>query len=95
MSRYVKTKVKKVKKYDSVNEVNAYETTLYEKIPESNEDIFVITQDGDRLDNLAYQFYGNQNLWYYIAHANKLTTMNLEEGIQIRIPASTQFTNTN
>ena len=81
--------------YDSINEVNAYETTLYEKIPESNEDIFVITQYGDRLDNLAYQFYGNQNPWYYIAHANKLTTMNLEEGIQIRIPASTQFTNTN
>ena len=95
MSRYVKTKVKKVKMYDSINEVNAYETTLYEKIPESNEDIFVITQYGDRLDNLAYQFYGNQNPWYYIAHANKLTTMNLEEGIQIRIPASTQFTNTN
>ena len=28
MSRYVKTKVKKVKKYNSINEVNAYETTL-------------------------------------------------------------------
>ncbi len=95
MSRYVKTKVKKVKKYDSVNDVNAYETTLYEKIPESNEDIFVITQEGDRLDNLAYQFYGNQHLWWYIAHANKLTTMNVKEGIQLRIPASTQFTNTN
>jgi len=95
MSRYVKTKVKRTEKDNSVNEVQAYETTLYEKIPESNEDIFVITQEGDRLDNLAYQFYGNQHLWWYIAHANALTTMNLKEGIQLRIPASTQFTNTN
>ena len=72
-----------------------YINTILPEIPLSQNDQYIITQDGDRLDNLAYQFYGNQNLWYYIAHANKLTTMNLEEGIQIRIPASTQFTNTN
>ena len=59
-----------------------------------NEDIFVVTQEGDRLDNLAFQFYGNQHLWWYIAHANNLTTMNVEIGTQLRIPGSTQYTNT-
>tara|TARA_B100001778_G_C18573917_1_gene623965 strand:+ start:649 stop:936 length:288 start_codon:yes stop_codon:yes gene_type:complete len=94
MSRYSETKISKKKIYDSVNEVQSYETTIYQKIPESNEDIFVIAQEGDRLDNLAYQFYGTPHLWYYIANANNLTTMNIEVGVQLRIPASTQFTNT-
>ena len=94
MSRYTNTKIKKTKIPKSNNEVQSYETTLYEKIPESNEDIIVMTQEGDRLDNLAFQFYGNQNLWWYIAHANNLTTMNVEAGTQLRIPGSTQYTNT-
>ena len=66
---------------------------LYSATKESNEDIFVMTQEGDRLDNLAFQFYGNQNLWWYIAHANNLTTMNVDAGVQLRIPGSTQHTN--
>ena len=94
MSRYASTKVGKVKVPKSNNSVQRYETTLYEKIPESNEDIFVITQEGDRLDNLAFQFYGNQHLWWYIAHANNLNSMNIEAGTQLRIPGSTQHTNT-
>ena len=95
MSRYAGTKVRKKKIDKSINEVQAYETTLYQQIPEADVDIFVITQEGDRLDNLAFQFYGNPHLWWYIAHANQLTNMNLTAGIQIRIPASTQFTSTN
>ena len=94
MSRYTNTKIKKTKIPKSNNEVQSYETTLYEKIPESNEDIIVMTQEGDRLDNLAFQFYGNQNLWWYIAHANNLNNMNVEVGTQLRIPVSTHHTNT-
>ena len=91
MSRYTNTKIKKTKIPKSNNEVQSYETTLYEKIPESNEDIIVMTQEGDRLDNLAFQFYGNQNLWWYIAHANNLTTMNLVPGLSLRIPPLTEL----
>ena len=94
MSRYANTKVSRVKIDRSVNEVLKYDTTLYQKIPESNEDIFVVTQEGDRLDNLAFQFYGNQHLWWYIAHANNLTTMNVDAGKQLRIPASVHYTDT-
>ena len=94
MSRYANTKVNRIKIDRSVNEVLKYDTTLYQKIPESNEDIFVMTQEGDRLDNLAFQFYGNQHLWWYIAHANNLNNMNVEVGTQLRIPVSTHHTNT-
>ena len=94
MSRYAGTKVRKTKIDKSNNDVQRFETTIYEQIPSSNDDIFVLTQEGDRLDNLAFQFYGNQHLWWYIAHANNLTTMNVEIGTQLRIPGSTQYTNT-
>ena len=48
----------------------------------------MITQHGDRLDNLAYQYYGAPSLWWFIANVNNLNTMNVEAGLQLRIPAS-------
>ena len=65
-----------------------YGTTIYDKVEEKDTDIFVVTQEGDRLDNLAFQFYGNPHLWWFIAQANNLNKMNLEAGMQLRIPMS-------
>ena len=65
-----------------------YSTTFYTNSPESNSDIYVITQHGDRLDNLAYQYYGAPSLWWFIANVNNLNTMYVEAGLQLRIPAS-------
>ena len=70
-----------------------YGTTIYDNVEEKDTDIFVITQEGDRLDNLAFQFYGNPHLWWYIAQANNLNTMNVEAGIQMRIPMSKESAN--
>ena len=66
-------------------------TTIYSSIPETDSDIWVITQTGDRLDLLSNQFYGNPHLWWYIAKANGLTFMNLGAGISLRIPATTEY----
>ncbi len=66
-----------------------YGTTIYDKVEEKDTDMFVVTQEGDRLDNLAFQYYGNPHLWWFIAQANNLNKMNLEAGIQLRIPMST------
>tara|TARA_R100000458_G_C8128680_1_gene144603 strand:- start:102 stop:398 length:297 start_codon:yes stop_codon:yes gene_type:complete len=66
-------------------------TTIYSVIPEVNEDIYVITQPGDRLDLLAYQFYNDSKLWWYIARANNLKAMNVAVGTRLRIPISTQY----
>ena len=87
MDRYDKTKIGTSKKTSKRHQIfNKYRTTLYDKIPLSNSDIHLITTDGDRLDLLAQQFYGDSTLWWYIAQANNLNTMNLEPGTSIRVP---------
>ena len=52
--------------------VKNYQTTIHRQIPKRDNDIYVITQHGDRLDNLANQFYKDSSLWWYIAKANNL-----------------------
>ena len=65
----------------------SYTTTIYEKVPENNNDIYVITQEGDRLDNLAFQYYGDPKLWWAIAWFNeKPTEAHLKLGQLILVP---------
>ncbi len=72
------------------NNRSKYNTTLYREVPEKNSDILLITQEGDRLDNLASEYYNDPNLWWFIARVNNLKSMNLEGGLQIRVPISTE-----
>jgi|TARA_R100000664_G_C2744061_1_gene132152 nucleoid-associated protein YgaU len=89
MSRYNNTKIKLSNKTsDRPNSKQRYLTTIYDRVPFSNSDLYVISQEGDRLDNLANQFYGDSSLWWYIANANNLNQINLEPGTSLRIPAS-------
>tara|TARA_Y100001963_G_C6754978_1_gene436317 strand:+ start:810 stop:1085 length:276 start_codon:yes stop_codon:yes gene_type:complete len=67
-----------------------YTTTLYPEIPERNDDMYFIATDGDRCDNLAIRFYGDAQLWWFIAKVNHLTAMNIVPGTKLRIPISTQ-----
>ena len=95
-NRYQHTKRKKSDLIRGMKDPNVYRihrnlTTIYSSIPETDDDIYVITQEGDRLDLLANQFYGDVGLWWYIAKANKLTLMTLDAGITLRIPATTQY----
>jgi nucleoid-associated protein YgaU len=60
-------------------------------VPETDNDIFVITQLGDRLDQLAEQFYKDSSLWWYIAQANGLTSLRVESGTSLRIPGQIDF----
>tara|TARA_B100001250_G_scaffold377712_1_gene367001 strand:- start:403 stop:669 length:267 start_codon:yes stop_codon:yes gene_type:complete len=64
-------------------------TVHYKEIREKDSDVYVITQFGDRLDTLAYEYYGNPQLWWFIAKANKLVTMNVPVGTSLRIPVNT------
>jgi hypothetical protein len=63
-------------------------TNIPTTIEKRDDDIYVITQDSDRLDLLANQFYNDSRLWWIIAQANNLNGVNigLEPGIQLRIP---------
>ncbi len=49
-------------------------------------DQYFMAQEGDRCDNLAFQFYGDSKLWWYIARINQLKTMNIPAGMHLRIP---------
>tara|TARA_Y100000592_G_scaffold59012_1_gene92385 strand:- start:3417 stop:3689 length:273 start_codon:yes stop_codon:yes gene_type:complete len=86
MSRYKNTEKRKTEDGKIV-----YRSTLFDNVPVSDNDIYIITQYGDRLDLLAHQFYGDVNLWWYIARANNVFTFNVPENIQLRIPGSTQY----
>ena len=89
MSRYSNTKITKKSLLPKQKKiVSSYGTTLYQSIPETNGDLHVISTEGDRLDNLAFQFYGDSSLWWYIAKANNLNSMNIPAGKSLRIPAS-------
>ena len=95
MSRYENTNIKKINKPRYVGEKNKnfakYNTTIYNDVPESNNDLFIITQEGDRLDNLAFQFYGDPSLWWFIAQTNNISTMNVEANTSLRISFNTSF----
>jgi|TARA_R100001015_G_C4587700_1_gene143482 hypothetical protein len=86
MSRYKNTEKRKTEDGKLV-----YRSTLFDNVPVSDNDIYIITQYGDRLDLLAHQFYGDVSLWWYIARANNVFTFNVPENIQLRIPGSTQY----
>jgi len=63
-------------------------TSIPKTIPKKDDDIYIITQETDRLDLLANEYYGDSRLWWIIATANNINNVNigLEGGIQLRIP---------
>lgn len=77
-----------------------YVTSRYPEVPLSENDIYVITTQGDRFDVLAQQYYSDSSLWWVISIANTgnagantlqglpQNTLVIPEGIQIRIPAN-------
>jgi nucleoid-associated protein YgaU len=71
--------------------VKNYQTTIYRQIPKRDNDIYLITQHGDRLDNLAVQFYNDATLWWYIAKANNLFSINVEPNTSLRIPSDLAY----
>ena len=89
MKRYGNTKIQKSKLKKTKDEFH-YSSTVYGAIPETDDDIWVITQIGDRLDSLAYQFYGDVTLWWLIPSANpnivNFSSIFIPIGSQIRIP---------
>lgn len=66
-----------------------YKGKFYPNIPLSENDYYVITTVGDRLDTLAYSYYGDSTLWWVISMANNNATKGAlypAPGTQLRIP---------
>jgi len=86
MSRYQDIRVRK-----TFSGNRFYSTSFYPTIPLSSNDIYVITDDRDRYDLLANQYYNDSSLWWIIASANPLispTSIFPPVGSQIRIPTN-------
>tara|TARA_R110000822_G_scaffold39370_3_gene108233 strand:- start:1691 stop:1990 length:300 start_codon:yes stop_codon:yes gene_type:complete len=68
-----------------------YSTVKYPEIPRSNNDIYVITTDGDRYDVLAFTYFNDSSLWWVISIANAEYPQNSitpPVGVQLRIPGN-------
>jgi len=65
-------------------------STVYPKISLSDQDKFTFPIDGERLDNVAFRYYGDASLWWVIAQANNLGKGRtiLNPNFQIRIPGN-------
>jgi hypothetical protein len=71
-----------------------FKSKFYPNIPLSENDIYVITTVGDRLDSLAFSYYNDPTLWWIISMANNNATRGAlypTPGTQLRIP--TDITN--
>jgi len=81
-------------KIDSTGKT-VYKSILYPQIRTSADDIFIIVKETDRLDLLAYKYYGDVTMWWVIAQANHIkNTFYIAPGTQIRIPINTDVITT-
>lgn len=82
-SRYETNSVHKLKDGRRV-----YRSKIYPNIPLSDDDIYIVTQTGDRLDTIAHQFYGDQSLWWIVATANNIhkVSFTVPDGTTLRLP---------
>ena len=59
---------------------------IYPPIPLSSNDEYIITTESDRLDNIAYSYYKDTQMWWVISVANN----NINKG-SLFVPAGTQL----
>lgn len=78
---------KKIENDGTIKYVRRLSSVLYPNF-ETTEDTKILSQEGDRLDLLAKEFYGDESLWFVIAKANNLGkgSMNVPAGIVVRVP---------
>ena len=81
--RYERVGTKKL-----ANGKKVLKTIIPATIEKRDDDIYIITQDSDRLDLLANQFYNDASLWWVIAAANGVGkgTVRVPIGTILRIP---------
>ena len=88
MGRYTKIPVRK-----DEEGTQFYSTVKYPLVAISDNDLYVITEIGDRYDLLADQYYGDSTLWWAISSANNGSSQNSYYppiGVQLRIPSNIQ-----
>jgi hypothetical protein len=70
-------------------------TETYPVFPKRDTDVYIVGTYGQRMDNLANQYYGSPNLWWVIARANPELFnggIHLKPGKEYRIPTDLSTT---
>ena len=84
MNRYPSTLIRK-----ETSGPRYFGSTKYPPVDFTIEDFYIISMQGDRLDNLAFQFYNDSTLWWIISYANPdlpKDSLYPPLGYQLRIP---------
>jgi nucleoid-associated protein YgaU len=78
---------RKIESDGNIKNVRRLSSVMYPDF-KTSEDTKILSQEGDRLDLLAKEFYGDESLWFVIAKANDLGkgSLNVPAGKVIRIP---------
>ena len=80
---------RKIESDGNVRIVRRLETTIHPSFSKLHaDDTYILSQEGDRLDNLAKEFFGDEVFWHVIAKANGIGkgTLMVPPGMIIRIP---------
>ena len=80
---------RKIETFINKDNIAYKKNVIYPEIPLDENDIYVISQYGDRYDTLAQEFYKDSELWWIISSANNYQKGSLvvTPGVQLRIPA--------
>jgi|TARA_R110002012_G_scaffold47454_3_gene124382 hypothetical protein len=93
MNRYSNVKeIRNTNEFVGTIGTKYYTNNTYPEVPPNENDIWVETEFGDRLDSLAFQFYNDVTLYWVISIANpnkiNMGSLFLDPGAQIRIPTN-------
>jgi hypothetical protein len=79
--------VKKTLPNGEIKRVTRLATVNYPTFP-NQRDVYVIAQQGDRLDHLAMEYFGDESYWWVIARVNNLGkgTLVIPPGTTLKIP---------
>lgn len=89
MARYLNNTFQKSSRLDEEKNQRVYDSLLDPEFIRSVNDIYVVCSFGERLDLLAFKYYGDATLWWVIAAANpdlRKDSLYLQPGVQVRIP---------
>lgn len=89
---YILQNSRKIESDGNVRTIRRLSSVMYPDFAQK-EDTKILSQEGDRLDLLAKEFYGDETFWFAIARANNLGkgSMNVPAGMIIRIPYYTDY----
>jgi hypothetical protein len=65
-----------------------YRPKIYPQIPLRDDDLYIVTELGDRFDTLAYDFYENSSFDWIIKQANNIhgAVFAIQPGTLLRVP---------